>query len=202
VRSRGREQNQGFLLPPPPPPKDRLLTPSSPLKTPPTTTTTKKKTQRIEFARTKSDAVAKLDGTYVPDKDKRRAAVNAEKREGLIVRGQQRRAAAAAAGGVPVAAGMAPPAMAAAAAPGAPQAPAPPSPILFVQGLPEATTAAMLAMLFKQFPGYKEARTVEARPGIAFVEFESSVQAGVALAGLQGFKVTPAHAMMLSYART
>jgi U2 small nuclear ribonucleoprotein B'' len=60
----------------------------------------------------------------------------------------------------------------------------------------------MLAMLFKQFPGYKEARTVEARPGIAFIEFESAAQAGVALAGLQGFKVTPTHAMALSYART
>ena len=143
--------------------------------------------------------MAKLDGTFVPDKDKRRAADNAEKREDLIVRGQQRRAAAAAAGALPM---QAAPSAAAAAAAAGPQAPAPPSPILFVQGLPEATTAAMLAMLFKQFPGYKEARTVEARPGIAFVEFESAPQAGVALAGLQGFKVTPTHAMALSYART
>ena len=119
------------------------------------------------------------------------------------MRGQQRRAAAAAAG-APL-----PPGAAMAAAPGpmpgggaAAQPPAPPSPILFVQGLPDATTAAMLALLFKQFPGYREARTVEARPGIAFVEFESAPQAGVALAGLQGFKVTPTHAMALSYART
>lgn len=161
--------------------------------------TTKK--QRIEFARTKSDAVAKLDGSFVPDKDKRRAQLNAEKREGLIVRGQQRRAQAAAAGGVVPMSAAAHPAPGHGPGP-AQQPPAPPNPILFVQGLPDATTAAMLAMLFKQFPGYKEARTVEARPGIAFVEFESAPQAGVALAGLQGFKVTPTHAMALSYART
>jgi len=144
--------------------------------------------------------VAKLDGTFVPDKDKRRAQENAEKREGLVVRGQQRRAAAAAAGALPPAHAAAAAPMAAAGAPLS-SAPAPPNPILFAQGLPDATTAPMLAMLFRQFPGYKEARTVEARPGIAFVEFSSAAQAGVAMAGLQGFKVTPAHAMALSYAR-
>jgi hypothetical protein len=32
----------------------------------------------------------------------------------------------------------------------------PPNKTLFVQGLPEATTDAMLQMLFAQFPGFKE----------------------------------------------
>ena len=35
-----------------------------------------------------------------------------------------------------------------------------PHKILFVQNLPGATTDAMLAMLFQQFPGYKETRMV------------------------------------------
>ena len=35
-----------------------------------------------------------------------------------------------------------------------------PHKILFVQNLPTATTDAMLAMLFQQFPGYKETRMV------------------------------------------
>ena len=34
----------------------------------------------------------------------------------------------------------------------------PPNKILFVQNLPEATSDQMLALLFNQFPGYKEAR--------------------------------------------
>ena len=38
-------------------------------------------------------------------------------------------------------------------------------------------------------------------PRQTFVEFESAAQSGVAMAGLQGFKVTPSHAMALSYAR-
>jgi U2 small nuclear ribonucleoprotein B'' len=121
-----------------------------------------------------------------------------------------------------------------------------PNKILFVQGLPEATTSAMLAMLFQQFPGfepagradhthkrcvlapachpsqgprlclladsfsrarlrpprsYAEVRMVEAKPGIAFVEFETELQAGVALTGLGGFKITPTHSMAVTYAK-
>lgn len=48
--------------------------------------------------------------------------------------------------------------------------------ILFVQNLPEASTSQMLSMLFQQFPGYKEVRLVEGRPGIAFVEYENEMQ--------------------------
>lgn len=51
-----------------------------------------------------------------------------------------------------------------------------PNKILFVQNLPEASTAQMLSMLFQQFPGYKEVRLVEGRPGIAFVEYENDMQ--------------------------
>ncbi len=42
---------------------------------------------------------------------------------------------------------------------------------------------------------------VEARPGIAFVDFENDLQAGTAMAGLQGFKITPSNAMQISYAK-
>ena len=74
-------------------------------------------------------------------------------------------------------------------------------PILFVQGLPPGTTEAMLGLLFEQFPGYVEARLVPARPGIAFVEFGSPGQAGAARAGLDGFKVTGEHSMVVSFAK-
>ena len=59
----------------------------------------------------------------------------------------------------------------------------------------------MLGMLFQQFPGFREVRMVEARPGIAFVEFENDMQAGVAMSGLQGFKITPNNGMAISYAK-
>jgi len=59
----------------------------------------------------------------------------------------------------------------------------------------------MLSMLFQQFPGFSEVRMVEAKPGIAFVEFDSETRSAVALSGLQGFKINPTHSMTLSYAK-
>ena len=75
----------------------------------------------------------------------------------------------------------------------------PPNRTLFVQNLPSATTSAMLQMLFQQFEGYVETRMVEARPGIAFVDFQTDGQATTALQGLQGFKITPTNALAISY---
>ena len=48
---------------------------------------------------------------------------------------------------------------------------------------------------------YAQVRMVEARPGIAFVEFDNDMQASVAMSGLQAFKVTPSNAMAISYAK-
>lgn len=77
----------------------------------------------------------------------------------------------------------------------------PPNKILFVQNLPTATNSQMLSMLFQQFPGFKEVRMVDARPGISFVEFDNDMQASVAMTGLQAFKITPSNAMDISYAK-
>ena len=70
-----------------------------------------------------------------------------------------------------------------------------------MQGLPETIEAAVLNALFTQFPGFREVRLIEARPGIAFVEYESEPQAGAALAGLQAFKVDEDHTMQITYAK-
>lgn len=42
---------------------------------------------------------------------------------------------------------------------------------------------------------------VDARPGIAFVEFQNEAQAAVAMSGLQLFQITPVKAMKISYAK-
>ena len=59
----------------------------------------------------------------------------------------------------------------------------------------------MVQMLFSQFPGFSEVRMVEARPGIAFVEYEADSQATAAMKGLQDFKITPQNAIRITYAR-
>ena len=50
-------------------------------------------------------------------------------------------------------------------------------------------------------PRFVEVRMVEAKPGIAFVEFESELQSGVALSGLAGFQITPTHTMQVTFAK-
>lgn len=143
---------------------------------------------RIEFARTKSDAVSKLDGSYKPDKERKKKGEAA--RETLIKRGEHKRAAAGGPGG-----GMMP------GVGVGPDGVALPNKILFAQNLPEATTGQMLGMLFQQYPGFIEVRMVDARPGIAFIEFDNDMSSSTAMSGLQGFKITPEKAMMLSYAK-
>ena len=86
-------------------------------------------------------------------------------------------------------------------APNKPEAPAPPNNVLFVQNLPIDTTSATLETLLQPFHGFKEVRMIAARPGIAFVEFESEVEATIAISGLNNFKITPTNAMLITYAK-
>eukprot|EP00968_Pinguiococcus_pyrenoidosus_P021888 scaffold2952_cov312-Pinguiococcus_pyrenoidosus.AAC.3 len=48
-------------------------------------------------------------------------------------------------------------------------------------GLPEDCNEMILGMLFQQYNGYQEVRMVPGKTGIAFVDFETEVQAGIAL---------------------
>ncbi|CAB4006176.1 U1 small nuclear ribonucleo A [Paramuricea clavata] len=82
-----------------------------------------------------------------------------------------------------------------------PDVPALPNKILFLTQLPPETTQMMLAMLFNQFPGFREVRLVPGKSDIAFVEFENEVQAGTAKDALQGFKITPTNAMKITFAK-
>ena len=42
---------------------------------------------------------------------------------------------------------------------------------------------------------------VEAKPGIAFVEYDNALTAGVALSGLAGFQVTTEHSLRITFAK-
>ncbi|KAK2510670.1 hypothetical protein Q9233_017535, partial [Columba guinea] len=101
------------------------------------------KPMRIQYAKTDSDIVAKMKGTFV-ERDR--------KRDKKKPKGQE----AAKKGGGGAAA----------------LSENPPNHILFLTNLPEETNELMLSMLFNQFPGFKEVRLVPGRHDIAFVEFD------------------------------
>lgn len=168
------------------------------------------KPMRLNYAKTVSDVIAKKQGTFVPrvkapkgPKVLRRARPVPGKmeededvapRKGKRAKHAAQAAAAAALAETPVAAVAA--------------APAPvqyveelPNQILFLTRLPEETTELMLSMLFNQFQGYREVRLVPGRHDIAFVEYESEYAAAIARQTLQNFKITPSHALQISFAK-
>merc|ERR1712047_77894 len=132
------------------------------------------KPMRIAFARTDSDMIAKLKGTF--QERPKKAPTESKK--------AKKRAAKAEA-----------------AAQGRQGGEAPANQILFLTNLPEETNETMLSMLFNQFPGFKEVRLVPGRHDIAFVEFENELQSAAARDALQGFKITPTASMKISFAK-
>ncbi|KAJ4750037.1 U1 small nuclear ribonucleoprotein A [Rhynchospora pubera] len=166
------------------------------------------KPMRIQYAKTKSDIIAKADGTFVPrerrkrqdDKDKKKKDQQQDTNQAVMGLNPSYPPPY---GAAPHMGGMMPPYGGAPLPPrpAVPEAPAPPNNILFVQNLPHENNPLMLQMLFGQYGGFKEVRMIEAKPGIAFVEYENEMQATVALQGLQGFKVTQQNAMLITYAK-
>ena len=77
----------------------------------------------------------------------------------------------------------------------------PPNNILFIERLPQDSTEIMITVLFNQFAGFKEVRLVPGRADIAFVEFDLVPQAAQAKQQLNNFKITPTHAIKVTFAK-
>ncbi|RXI04121.1 hypothetical protein DVH24_038395 [Malus domestica] len=163
------------------------------------------KPMRIQYAKTKSDCIAEAEGTLAPKEKKRKQEDKAErKRRGD--EGQQyatENGAAAENGGRTVSISDVNTVMQAPSRHGNSNAQeaAAPNNILFIENLPHETTSDMLELLFKQFAGFREVRMIDAKPGIAFVEYEDDIQSSVAMQALQGFKVTPQNAIAITFAK-
>ncbi|KAK4762393.1 hypothetical protein SAY87_013956 [Trapa incisa] len=147
------------------------------------------KPMRIQYAKEKSDCISKADGTY----EKKKKQEDKGERKRRAEEAQMPNGAAFESAGGPTVSFRQGNASA--------QESVPPNNILFVQNLPIETTSQMLQLLFVQYPGFKEVRMIEAKPGIAFVEYEDEVQAGMAMQHLQGFKITAQNPMSIAYAK-
>ncbi|KAK3022273.1 hypothetical protein RJ639_045380 [Escallonia herrerae] len=153
------------------------------------------KPMRIQYAKGKSDCIAKADGSYVPGDKKKKQEEKAEKRR----RGEDGQQTANA-NGVRADSNGGPTAPTRHGKPSTQEAAAPNN-ILFLENLPRETTASMLEVLFSQYPGFREVRMVESKPGIAFVEYEDDIQSSVAMQNLQAFKINPQYPMAISFAK-
>lgn len=137
---------------------------------------------KLAYAKESSDRISKRDGTYVPK------AKRTKKKSPDAVKGDPSETEAST-GAAPL-----PP-------PTAPLASdsQPPSHILFAQDLPAECNEMMLAMLFRQYAGFKEVRIP--RQGLAFIEFEDEPRATLALQRLNGFNLTTSDTLRLSYGK-
>jgi U2 small nuclear ribonucleoprotein B'' len=142
------------------------------------------KPMKISYARAKSDAIAKLDGTYFDQKkqrdEKRKQAEEKRKRElgdeGERPAKRQRIKAKGSKADVLADRNM---------------SLNEPNKILFIENLPsdiaQSNDRQTFEMLFKNYNGYKEARFIPGKT-IAFVEYDTEVNASNAMAELQGYK--------------
>eukprot|EP00440_Ansanella_granifera_P008474 gb/GFBE01009181.1/.p1 GENE.gb/GFBE01009181.1/~~gb/GFBE01009181.1/.p1 ORF type:complete len:243 (+),score=80.34 gb/GFBE01009181.1/:1-729(+) len=167
------------------------------------------KPMRIAYAKSKSDVVAKADGTYVerPKKIVKREDLRKKSSSAPVVQEEPKAAPAPAAApstavqkSIQDRIGWNPNQVAAPAASAAPKGVSEPNRTLFVENLPAEATDTMLSMLFRQYPGFQEVRLIPGR-NVAFADYQNEYQAGMAMQGLQGFAMTPEVKLMLSYAR-
>ncbi|KAG6460338.1 hypothetical protein O3G_MSEX011913 [Manduca sexta] len=145
------------------------------------------KPMRIQYSKTDSDVIAKIKGTFQerPKRPKLPKGTDDSRKKKAKDAGR-------------------PGAVHGAGAPGVlnnVNVEQPPNQILFLTNLPDETSEMMLSMLFNQFPGFKEVRLVPNRHDIAFVEFGNEMQSAAAKEALQGFKITPTHAMKITFAK-
>uniref|UniRef100_A0A2K5EL21 U1 small nuclear ribonucleoprotein A n=1 Tax=Aotus nancymaae TaxID=37293 RepID=A0A2K5EL21_AOTNA len=177
------------------------------------------KPMRIQYAKTDSDIIAKMKGTFVERDRKREKGKPKSQETPAAKKAVQGGAAAPVVGAVQgpppympppgmipppgLAPGQIPPGampsqqlMPGQMPPAQPLSENPPNHILFLTNLPEETNELMLSMLFNQFPGFKEVVWHD----VAFLQFDNEVQAGAARDALQDFKITQNNAMKISFA--
>lgn len=164
---------------------------------------------KISYARSKSDVISLEDGTYKPRKPlaggKAEPVVAKAKTAAAPVRPKAPQTIRPSAGAAAVGAALpkaAPAPVVPSSASAAPAA-APgeqPSNVLFVENLPPEVNDMMLTMLFRQYPGFQEARLIKGR-NVAFIEYADELQAGIAKHGLQGFMVTEEMALKIAFAK-
>ncbi|KAI9292542.1 small nuclear ribonucleoprotein polypeptide B [Neoconidiobolus thromboides FSU 785] len=73
--------------------------------------------------------------------------------------------------------------------------------ILFLTNLPDDIEESNLIELFKQYPGFKEVRLVPSRSDIAFVEYETEMQAAMAKNTLNNYPILKDHPIKITFAK-
>lgn len=76
-----------------------------------------------------------------------------------------------------------------------------PNSILFIQNLPLGTKEIQIQELFSTFQGFKEIRMVPGKSDIAFVEYDTEIESGLAKQSLHGYRISPEKEIKVTFAK-
>ncbi|GES90789.1 U1 small nuclear ribonucleoprotein A isoform X2 [Rhizophagus clarus] len=146
----------------------------------------------IQYAKTKSDATAILDGTSKEHQRQRLEAKEKRAKEPPTKKFKANNASfqsgSSSISGVPAVGNI-------------PDEYLPPNNILFLQNLPNDITGTVLTTFFGQYSGFKEVRSIHPAKGIAFVEYDTEPQAMIAKEALSNYPIAPDHKLKITYAK-
>eukprot|EP00457_Paulinella_chromatophora_P013164 gb/GEZN01013439.1/.p1 GENE.gb/GEZN01013439.1/~~gb/GEZN01013439.1/.p1 ORF type:complete len:222 (-),score=37.86 gb/GEZN01013439.1/:235-900(-) len=140
------------------------------------------KPMRVQYAKIKSDVIAKADGTFMP-RPKRKIEKKGEDKGNKKQKTTEKKK------------------LNPAAMPKDLADTNEPNNILFVEYLPDNCTQDALKTLFSETGGFKEARLVPGKPGIAFVEFADIYNAGRAKEVFNRYQIATGQFLKITYAK-
>lgn len=143
------------------------------------------KPMQVQFAKVKSDVVSKADGTFQA-RPKRKSAKEQKEGEPSPRKVQKLSSSTP---------------METSSEPKKVVDNNPPNSILFVENLPEDCTQEALQALFSETGGFKEARLIPGKPGIAFVEFTDIYSSGKAKEIFQSYQMSSDERLLITYAK-
>jgi len=152
---------------------------------------------RVSYAKSKSDAIAKRDGSFKPrpPKKKRKKDVKdklaklklSDTKDGVMLDTKPNVKIEAAKAVLNQQAQKTVTSL-------------PPNRILLVQNLPKEVTDNMVAMLFQASAGFQKVSLIPGYSGFAYVEYKDAQLATEAMDALQGFKITADNQLVITYA--
>jgi len=148
---------------------------------------------RVSYAKTKSDVIAKRDGTFRPRPAKKRKGDVKDSKK-LKIKFNKGDSKAGVTGDVK------PETTRATAATSVQPPSLPPNRILLIQNLPKEATEAMVSMLFQGTQGFQKVSLIPGYAGYAYVEYKDKQRAAEAMNSLQGFKITAQNQLLISFA--
>jgi len=149
---------------------------------------------RVSYAKTKSDAVAKRDGSFKPRPPKRKKGDVKDGKMKFNLKGDTK-------DGVQVDKKLGVKSETTKSTIQTQQKPVLPSNrILLIQNLPKEATENMVTMLFQASPGFQKVSLIPGYAGFAYCEYKDEQLATEAMNSLQGFKITAENQLVITYA--